>query len=314
VTGAAGTDPLRILAGPTGVGKSDLALDAARRFGGGIVSADSMQVYRGLVIGTAQPSADEQREIEHRLVGHVDPREGYDAARFIVEAEAAIAEFHQRGLLPLVVGGTGMYLKSLTEGLFEGPSRDPALRRRLEAEAREQGLERLYERLRAVDADSARRILPGDALRIIRALEVHELTGRPLSWWHRESRKHGPRHTARYVVVTRDREELLRRIEARARRMLEAGWIEEARALLDAGIPPEAPAFRALGYREILMHLRGELPRSDLPDAICRVSRQYAKRQLTWFRAVPGAVWINLSERTPSEAARDLARAWALPE
>jgi tRNA dimethylallyltransferase len=311
------TAPLLILAGPTGVGKSDLALAVARRWGGAIVSADSMQVYRGLAIGTAQPSAGELAEIPHRLVGHVDPTEPYDAARFVAEAEEAVAELRDADLIPLIVGGTGMYLKSLTEGLFEGPSRDPETRRRLHAEAEASGPEALHERLAAVDPEAAARIMPRDTMRIVRALEVFETTGRPLSAWHADSRREGPRHVARYVIVTRDREDLYHRIDTRVRRMLDAGWVDEVRGLLRDGVSETAPAFRALGYREILAHLRGELAGVGLEPAIAQTSRKYAKRQLTWFRAVKDAEWIDLTEVESGTGEKDLAemrlaRAWGL--
>lgn len=311
------SDSLLILAGPTGVGKSDLALAVARQWGGGIVTADSMQVYRGLAIGTAQPSAAELAEIPHRLVGHVEPTEPYDAARFVADAEAAVAELRETGRVPLIVGGTGMYLKSLTEGLFEGPSRDPEARRRLHAEAEASGPEALHARLAGVDPDAAARIMPRDTQRIVRALEVLETTGRPLSAWHADSRREGPRHAARYVIVTRERDDLYQRIDTRVRRMLDAGWVDEVRGLLRDGVPETAPAFRALGYREILAHLRGELAESDLEPAIAQTSRQYAKRQLTWFRAVKNAEWIDLTEADSGTGEKEqaegrLARAWGL--
>lgn len=302
---------LLILAGPTGVGKSELALEIARGRGA-IVSADSMQVYRGLAIGTAQPSREEQDAIPHRLVGCADPREMYDAARFVTEAEAALAELRARGLLPLIVGGTGMYIRSLTSGLFEGPSRDAEVRRALHEQSREQGPEALHARLAEVDPEAAARIQPRDEVRIVRALEVFQTTGRPISAWQRESRQGGPRHARKLAILTRDREDLHDRIHRRTLKMLEAGWIEETRALLEAGVPRDAPGFRALGYREILLHLDGALAEADLPAAIALASRQYAKRQLTWFRAERDAVWINLTPLTPAQALRAIGQAWGL--
>jgi len=306
----AASSPLLVLAGPTGSGKSEVALSLARRIGGAIVSADSMQVYRGLAIGTAQPSPEEMAEIPHRLVGHVDPRDRYDAARFVADAEAALAELRAAGRTPIIVGGTGMYLRSLLDGLFEGPSRDAEVRRRLDAEAEALGPEALHRRLGEIDPESAARILPRDRVRIVRALEVHEITGRTISWWQAESRRHGPRHEARFVVADRERGDLYARIDRRVERMLGAGWIDEVRRLLAEGIPPEAPAFRALGYNEILMHLRGELDRAALSSAMARASRQYARRQIIWFRAVRNAAWVQWTGLDAESAADAVLRAW----
>lgn len=303
-------EPLCILAGPTGAGKSALAIALARRLRGAVISADSMQVYRGLAIGTAQPTGPETREIPHFLIGFLDPRERFDAARFTAAAEDAEARARAAGRLPMIVGGTGLYLRALVEGLFEGPSRDAGTRRRLEAEARERGDEALHARLARVDPAAAARIGPRDRVRIVRALETFEVTGRPISALWAEGRRGGARRAARYVIVTRDRAELYDRINRRAEAMLAAGWVEEVRGLLAAGVPEDAPCFRALGYGEVLRHLRGEFGREALADAIQRASRHYARRQLVWFRAVREAVWVNLSALSEEAACEEVARAW----
>lgn len=318
--GARGAErmPLLVLTGPTCSGKSALALELAERGGGVILSVDSQQVYRGLIIGTGQPTPEEQARVEHRLVGHVDPRERYDAARFVADAEAAIAEIRAAGKTPLLVGGTGMYLKALLEGLFEGPARNPEVRARLESQARADGAAALHARLASVDPEAATRIHPNDEVRIVRALEVFEVTGRTISSFQAEDRRRGPRHASRFVVVNRPVGVIDARIARRTDAMLDAGWVEEVRDLLAAGLPPDAQGLRAHGYPEIVRYLTGApgaaKSRAELSAQITLVVRKYSKRQRTWFRAVAGAKWIEI-EGMPTEAMVDeVAREWRWPE
>jgi len=294
------TPPVATLAGPTAVGKTQLSLALARQFPVEIVSADSMQVYRRLDIGTAKPSPEERATVPHHLIDVADPRETYDLARFLKDAAETIDAIRARGKLPLVVGGTGLYLKSLITGIFAVPSRNAAVRQALTLRAREEGLAVLHEELRRVDAPGAARISPNDAIRIIRALEVYHSTGRSMSEWHADpSAPQTPAIPLNLVVLTLPRETLNERIERRVGAMLEAGWIEEVRQLLSEGLSPEHHCFKALGYREIARRLVASEPMVGIKEAIARETRQFAKRQMTWFRAMKGAQWIGLGESSP---------------
>jgi tRNA dimethylallyltransferase len=288
--------PLRILAGPTAVGKTALAIELARRHGAVILSADSMQVYRGMEIGTAQPDAAQCAAVPHFLVGHVEPGEEYHVARFVEEATAVLAREEAAGRPVLVCGGTGLFLKHLVQGIFAGAPRDPGVRARLVRELEVGGLDVLRARLRAVDPAREAEINPNDAMRVVRALEVFETTGVPMSEHHaRDSRERQVR-PARYVVLDRPRPMLVERIHRRVAEALEAGWLEEARRLMDRGLPDDAQACKALGYRELFHVLRGAWTLDRAADEIKARTRQFARRQRTWFRAVPDALWVDLDE------------------
>lgn len=284
---------LVVILGPTAVGKSRKAVDLALRFGGEIVNGDSVQVYRGFDIGADKPSPGSRRGVPHHLIDIVDPAVQFTAADFVREALEAAREIAGRGRLPLVVGGTGLYLKALLDGLFPGPGRNPALRASLEAEAREKGLGALYERLEAVDPEYARKVRDRDRIRIIRALEVYEATRRPLS--EHFLRTESP---VRGVNVVRiglrlDREILCRRIEDRVDRMFERGLVAEVRSLLEGGVREDAPPFRALGYRHVLRHFAGDLSLDEARALTKQDTRRYAKRQMTWFRKMDGVTWYS---------------------
>ena len=286
---------LPAIAGPTAVGKTALALALARRRPVEIVSADSMQVYRGLDAGTSKPSPEDRRAVPHHLIDVASPEERYDLARFLAEAARAIEDIRRRGRIPLVVGGTGLYLKGLAEGIFAVPSRDPQLRARLEERARREGAAALHAELGRVDPEAARRISPHDAIRIVRALEVYGVTGRPISHWQSDPRApQTPAHPLRLVVLRRRREALNERIAVRVGAMLAAGWIEEVQELLDCGVDPRLHCFKALGYRRIARALRGEQSMEGLAEDIARETRQFAKRQMTWFRGMRGVAWLDL--------------------
>jgi tRNA dimethylallyltransferase len=297
------TEKLRIsiLAGPTAVGKTAYAIDLAQELETEIVSADSMQVYRHFNIGTAKPSAEERSRVPYHLLDCIDPREEFNLARFITLADETIADISQRGMIPLVVGGTGLYIKGLIEGIFEEGARDAEIRARLGTEIRAQGLGALYSRLEKVDPVAARRIDVNDKMRIVRALEVFELTGRPISELQKESRSQGKRYEYRLAILTRNREELYARIEARVDRMFAEGFVEEVRQLLDMGYSPESHAMKALGYREVVDYVKGKISLKEAQVRVKHVTRRYAKRQLTWFRGMPEAAWLNLSENTYKE-------------
>ena len=282
-----------VLVGCTGAGKSEVALALAERLDGEIVGADSRQIYRGLTIGTAAPSEADRARIPHHFVAFLDPAEVYSAGRFGREARAVVAGIEARGRTALIVGGSGLYLRALLTGLFEGPARDPMIRARLEARIREEGLPALREELRRVDPEALAGILPGDSVRVIRALEVWLLTGRPISALRRE--RPAARLAAPLFGIRWSRESLARRIEARVGVQMEEGFLEEARRLLQLGLPEDAPGLRTLGYPQLSAHLRGG---SSLEEAVRQVilrTRQLAKRQETWFRRIPEIDWLEPS-------------------
>jgi len=282
-----------IVLGPTAVGKSRAAVDLALRFGGEIISGDSTQVYRGFDIGTDKTGPEARRGVPHHLIDIADPEAQYTAADFVRDALAAAREIAARGRLAIVAGGTGLYIKALIDGLFPGSGRDPEVRAALEAEAAAKGLEALFGRLEAVDPEYARKIRGRDRVRIIRALEVHATTGRPISEHFRETRSPLEGHRVVRLGLRLEREPLCRRIDERVERMFARGLVDEVRGLLAGGVPASAPPFRALGYRQVLRLLRGEI---GLPAAVALTkteTRQYAKRQMTWFRKMAGIAWFS---------------------
>ena len=284
---------LLCLTGPTGVGKSDAALALAERLGAEIVCADSRQVYRGLDVGTAKPSAADRRRVPHHMLDLVDPDEAYSAGRYEREAGACVDALRARGVRPLVVGGTGLYLRALTRGLCAGPTADAALRDTWLAREREApGV--LYRRLTEVDPVSAAAIHPNDLSKILRAVEVHALTGAPLSAAQTEHGFRGARYGVVMVGLRRRRDDLHRRIDARVDAMLADGLVEEVEGLLRRGWGPDLPAMRAVGYRQVAGALAGRWAMGEAVGLIKRDTRRYAKRQMTWFGAEPEIRWIDL--------------------
>jgi tRNA dimethylallyltransferase len=276
------------------VGKSALGLAVARRAPGEIIVADSMQVYRGMEVGTGKPSAAERAAAPHHLLDVCDPGETFSASAFASRAQAAVQAIRGRGRLPILVGGTGLYLRAFLKGRLAGPGGDPAIRARLTQEAAERGSASLHERLRGLDPLSAARIHPGDLFRVVRALELWEITGRPPSEL-RSALWDPPRvAVSALVVLTREREELSRLIEERARRMWEGGLLSEVKGLLEAGYAPELPALRSLGYRQAVAHLQGRRSAAEALAEMQRATRNYARRQLAWFRREPAAEWVTV--------------------
>ena len=286
--------PVLIVAGPTAVGKSALAMAVARAAPGEIVAADCMQVYRGLDIGTGKPSLHDRAAVPHHLVDVCDPTESFSAHEFARRAESAADAIASRGRLPILVGGTGLYLRAFLKGSLAGGGADPALRLRLTREAREGGADALFARLSAVDPASAARIHPADLVRIVRALELAETTGRRPSELRPALWDAPRRSNAVMVVLAREREELWALIDARCRRMWEAGLLEEVRALLAGGLSAEARPLQAIGYRQAVAVLLGRLPEREAVAAMQRATRRYAKRQLTWYRREPAAGWVGV--------------------
>ncbi|RNC67954.1 MAG: tRNA (adenosine(37)-N6)-dimethylallyltransferase MiaA [Desulfuromonadales bacterium] len=285
--------PLVIIQGPTASGKSELALRLAEHFDGEIVNADSMQVYRGMDIGTAKPSREVRERVPHHLFDIVEPDTPFSAAEFRERASRVIEDIHSRGKRIFFVGGTGLYIKVLTRGLVASPGGDETLRSELEARAEEEGSVALHAHLAAVDPVTADRLHPNDRLRVVRALEVFHLTGRPLSSFHREHRfADEPYHCLKLGIAV-ERECLYSRVDARVDRMLAEGFVDEVRSLLAAGHASACNAMGSIGYKEICAHLAGEYPLEEAARLIKRNTRHYAKRQLTWFRKDSEIIWVD---------------------
>jgi tRNA dimethylallyltransferase len=281
-----------ILVGPTAAGKSLAAARLALARNGEVVNCDSQQVYRGFDIGTDKPSAEMRAAVPHHLIDVADPRVQFTAADFAAGAMAAIREIHGRGKLPIVAGGSGLYVRALTDGLFPGPGRDAELRSALEKEAAAKGLPALFEELRRVDPAYAAKIRDRDRVRIIRALEVYRATGRTLSDHFRATASPLAGLAVAKVGLALARPELHRRIGARVDAMFARGLVEEVRGLLASGLPPTAPPFRGLGYRQVLALLAGDLTLSEAVAAVKLETRHFAKRQMTWFNKMEGFVWL----------------------
>lgn len=279
--------------GPTATGKSALGIALARRFDGEVVSCDSTAVYRGFDIGTDKVPAGQRQGVPHHLVDVADPTEEYSAARYAREAAAAVRDITARGRLPLVVGGTGLYYRALTRGFFPGPGRDDALRARLERIAARRGPGRLHRWLRRVDPESAERIQPRDRKRLVRALEVYLLTGRPLTAHFAATEPPLPEYRvaafALRIPPALTAERVARRVDAQ----FEQGLLDEIRHLLAAGVPRTAHPFTGLVYRQALEHLEGVRSEAATRELIVRENRRYARRQLIWFRKEPNLQWIQ---------------------
>ena len=283
-----------VIGGPTASGKSSLALDLATHFPAEIVSADSVQIYRGCDIGSAKPSAAERERVPHHLIDICDPTEVYSAAKFVEDADAAIAEIQSRGKLPIVVGGTGLYIRSLISGLFSVPQ-DATVRGRLRERASREGVTRLHAELTVIDPDCAARLGQRDAVRVIRALEVFEVTGRPMSEWQKSHALAEQRYSALCLTLSLPRSELRTRIAERAKVMLDSGLVEEVRSLLQAGVSDSSQPLRSIGYREVVQFLDGSLEAHELWASITASTRRFAKRQLTWFRGQWESQWVDMS-------------------
>lgn len=293
-----------LLIGPTAVGKSAVAVEAAEEVGAEIISADARAIYRGLEIGTDRPPPEVRARVPHHLVGTLDPREPYDAARFRADCERLVGEIHGRARRAIVVGGSTLYVRALTQGLFPGPPADPHLRAELACHA----LADLRSELARVDPAATARIHPGDRVRLVRALEVYRLTGRPLSAsWGTEQPFPWPLVKVGLIL---NRNELHRRIEARVERMFVAGFLSEAQALWEAGLPPHTPAARTIGYRELFAHFRGECDLAQATRRIVRNTKAYARRQLAFFRSEPGVRWLDVTGRSPREVAEEVIAHW----
>jgi len=300
---------LVFVVGCTASGKGALGRALARRVGGRIVSVDSMKVYRRMDIGTAKPSAEARGRIRHYCIDVVEPSETYSAAQFVADADRGIAETRAAGAVPLAVGGTSLYIKALAEGLFEGPSADPAIRRRLRECSRAEGPRALHAELARVDAEAAARIHPNDEKRLIRALEVFEASGTPISELQRQWDAGRRRYDCVFLGVRRGREDQARRINARAKRMVEAGLREEVAALLSEPGGLSATAAAAVGYAEMIDHLRGKCTLDEALERIKINTRRLAKKQRTWQRRWRDVRWLDVgAEDTAESVAKSVLR------
>lgn len=295
-------EPVVVITGPTASGKTELAIRLARIVNGEIISADSMQVYKYMDIGTAKPTVPEMRGIRHHLIDEVLPDTEFSVARFRELALSYIPEILGRGKQPIVAGGTGLYINSLIYNInFSETVSDWELRERLKREAEEKGNRHLYERLVRIDPEAASRIHENDVKRIIRAIEVHEHTGKPISWHRQVSRLDPPPY--RYFVfgLRWDREKLYERIDRRVELMFRNGLVDEVKSLMERGYDKNAVAMQGLGYKEVLSYFRGECTLDEVGYILKRDTRHYAKRQLTWFRRIEGIDWLDTDADTDME-------------
>lgn len=303
---------IAVIIGVTACGKSAVAMELAELLGSEILSVDSMQIYRRMDIGTAKPTPAERARVRHHLIDVVEPSETFSAARYIALAERQIAELAGRLPCPpvpiLAVGGTSLYLKALTEGLFEGPPADPAIRDELHKLAEREGSIHLHRQLAGLDPQSAERIHPNDLRRLVRALEVHRLTGQPISSLQRQFGQLRPEYRFTFIGLRRQPAEENARINERVRAMIRAGLVEEVQSLLNepAGLSPQAR--QALGYAQVIEFIEGRLSLTKAVEQIKIATRQFAKHQRTWFRRFAGVQWFDLSAETdPAAVARQIA-------
>lgn len=310
-TGAERADEMAIrvnlLIGCTASGKSRVGLELARRLNGEIVSVDSMKIYRRMDVGTAKPSAEARREVTHHLLDVVEPSDSFSLASYLDRADRVFGEISSRGKTVLAVGGTMLYVRGLTSGVFEGPGAVPEFRLTLRDRARREGTATLHAELAGIDPQAASRIHPNDLRRIERALEVYHVTGTPISELQTQWEGDESPYDCRLVALRRPKEEESRRINARVKRMIDTGLVDEVRSLLAEPDGISDQAAQAVGYAEIIAHLRGEMPVEDAIERIKINSRRLAKHQRTWMRRIPGINWIDVNEDDTVERVADRA-------
>ena len=297
--------PLVVLVGPTAIGKSRIAIEVAQALGTEILTADSTQVYRGMNIGTDTPSEEDRQRVPHRLIDLVEPDAPFNAGEFRRLALREIVRLYEKGLLPLVVGGTGLYVRALLRGLWAGPPSDRTLRRELEEEAQARGGESMYQELGRVDPVTARRLHPRDTVKVLRALEVYRQTGVPLSKAHDEHRQRTASFRALVLGLTMERAVLYQRIDQRVDAELAKGLVDETRTLLAKGYSRELVSMKSLGYRQVAGYLEGEYSFDEAVRRLKRDTRHFAKRQMTWFRKEPGLTWVEVQ---PGESVRSISQ------
>ena len=287
---------LLCLLGPTAVGKTEIAIQLAQHINAEIISIDSRQIYRQMDIGTAKPTTEEQQAARHHLIDCVDITQPFSVADFQSLADAAITDIQNRGKQVLLVGGAGLYFRAIVDGLFEGPAADPSLRKQLEQEATEHGVDVLHNRLRACDPESAERIHPNNVIRVIRALEVYELTGIPMSQHQQQWQPEHQRYPFIAFGLTMPRELLYHRIEQRVDVMLANGLIAEVELLLATGYPRDNFILQSFGYKELIEYLDGKCTYVEAVEQLKQNTRRFAKRQMTWFRKDTRIEWIDREE------------------
>ncbi len=285
-----------VICGPTGVGKTAFSIALADRFDGEIVGADSMQVYRYMDIGTAKPDTAEREAVPHHVVDFLAPDQAFDAGKYMTAADRAIDDIRKRGRLPIVAGGTGLYIRVLLYGLFSGGSPDEAVMARLEKTLSEKGAGHLYETLARYDPEAASHIHPNDTFRVIRALEVFKRTGNPKSGMIKSHAFKNERYPHVKIGLYMEREALYRRIDDRVDRMMAQGFVEEVRTLLDMGYPENLKSMNAIGYRHVCDFLNGRTDEEEMVRLLKRDTRRFAKRQHTWFRRERDVIWMTPGE------------------
>jgi tRNA dimethylallyltransferase len=288
--------PVVVIVGPTAVGKSRIAIEVAKAFETEVLTADSRQVYRGMDVGTDKPASEDRQAVPHRLIDLVDPGESFNAGLYRRQAIDEIERLYRDCRLPLVVGGTGLYVRALLKGLCDAPQADPIVRKALRQEAEDQGYDRLYARLVDVDPVAAARLHPRDESKVIRALEVYQLSGRRMSEFQQEHGFAERPFAALMIGLNRDRDMLCRRIEGRIDWQLAHGLIEETKRLLAQGYQRDSAAMKGLGYRQVAEHLTDEYDAAEMVRRFKRDTRRFSKRQMTWFRKEPGIQWLMIEE------------------
>jgi tRNA dimethylallyltransferase len=300
--------PVVVILGPTAVGKTDVAIQLAEKLSAEIVSVDSRLLYRGMDIGTAKPTPEQMKRVRHHLIDVEDPNSPWSMAKYVSAAKEILREIHSRGILPVLVGGTGQYVTALLEG-WTPPGRiaDEAFRRKLESIAEKQGSQVLHDQLREIDPPTADRIDHRNVRRVVRALEIHQTTGLPPS----EARKQEPSGLDELRVgLHLPREELYARIDSRIDAMIEAGLVDEVRSLMDSGLTSDASAMSAIGYRQIMRSLQGEISQEDAVQEIRRTTRQLVRRQANWFKPDDARIYWFLAHPGVEEEILDLVRNW----
>ncbi len=282
-----------VICGPTGIGKTSAAIETTKVFDGEIISADSMQIYRYMDIGTAKQTLDEQAQVVHHMVNILEPDEPFNAAKFAAKAHDIILSLHRKGCIPFIVGGTGLYIKALVHGLFHTEPEDQDVRNRLKKREEELGAGYLYKRLTRIDPETAERLHSNDMLRIIRALEIYEITGRTISEFHQKHNFSDRPYSTLKIGLHMERELLYERINQRVDEMIIAGVLDEVKELLEKGYSPGLKSMQSIGYRHMVDFIQGKVTWDDTIRILKRDTRRYAKRQLTWFKADSEIVWVE---------------------